>query len=1075
MFKKIDDFIFPDEYSETEFSKPWVSVIVAASLGVMLLRAIVVVLLNLVPSWGIDLAIVTSLVFIGWVNYKGNNRLARLLLVSMGSFGLIISAIVFGGVGSTSYSALTIAIVIAAMLMRSRVAVLVMIISILSGWIIVQAQATGSYIPNPDYLGVPRTWMSNAILFIVITILVGTSNYGLRKALRNNYEEILVRRQAEKRLIEQTHYLEALHHITLALMERKEIHLVLDTILSQVESLAETDSSYIDVVSSDGEKLEQKVGHGIFAKFTNMEVDRKLGVSWQVIEHKQPLMVPNYTTWELRNPNFENAGFWAIVGLPLKIGGDVIGAIGIAQTNPNKSFSEAQIKVLERFAELASVALDNAQLFQANQMELSIRKEAQARLVKSEEQLNLALDAANMGIWVWDIPNNEITWSKQVYKIFETTPEKFRGDFDSYIQRIHPADAARTLKIITESLENRSPNYMLDHRIVSDEGHSHWLECKGSVYTDEHNNPTRMTGIVADITARRDAEQALKRADQNAARYNNALERRSAQLSVAAEVARAASAILDSTELSQQVVELVRNKFSLYYAGLFMVDETGSWAVLHAGTGTAGQTMLNQGHRLEIGNTSMVGWCIQNRQPRIALDVGEDAVRFNNPNLPETRSELAMPLISRGHVLGALTIQSSQASAFSKEDIATFQTMADQLANAILNARLYDQLEQELSERIRAEEEVRKLNAELEARVVRRTLALQASEEKFRALAENNPLQIARYDRDARYLYVNRLILNPQLDPNMVIGKTLRESMGNIPTIDMAEQLIRQVFETGEPLRTEYTYGDSVAAWWLAPEFGPDGKVQSVITSTMDITQRKRMEEDLEKRSLELQAANRELESFSYSVSHDLRAPLRALDGFSRILLDDFSESLDAHGQSYLNRIRTSAQEMNQLIDDILRLSRITRAEIHADSIDLTELVRGVIEDIQGREPERIVEIRIEEGLNTHADYRLLRVALENLLNNAWKFTRKNPTPCISVGKSHINEKDAYFIRDNGVGFDMRYAEKLFVAFQRLHSNDDFSGTGIGLAIVNRVIQKHGGQIWAEGEPGKGATFYFTL
>jgi PAS domain S-box-containing protein len=1076
MLRKIYTFIFPEKTISIGFMKLWLNVIVGISLAVMLLRAIGVLFFNMKPTWGADAAIIAGLLAILWLSNKGHELLARVLLVTFSAAGMLISTYSYGGVRSISYSALILAIVIAAMLMRSRVAVFVMGISILFGWILAQKEMQGTYIPNLAYITDPyRDWMGNSILFIISAILVGMSSYGLRKALSQGVAEIRVRRQAEDKLKEQAHYLTALHHITLSLLERKEIDYVLNTILDQVEILVETDSTYIDVLTPDGEGMLQKVGHGVFAKFNNSEIRQKLGVSWHVVEEKKTIIVSNYQTWEGRNPDFENSGFWATVGLPLKVEDRVIGAIGIAHTDPNKDFSQAQIYSLERFAEMASVALDNARLFQDNQAQLAVHEKAQAELIKSEEYLNLALDAANMGIWAWDIPENQITWSKQVYDIFETTPEAFKRDFDSYIMHIYPADVTRTLEIIQESLKSGDPNYLIEHRIVTGSGKVRWVEGRGKVYRDENQAPIRMTGIVADITTKKQAEEALKRADRNVARYTSVLERRTAQLSVAAEVSRAASAILDSKSLSQQVVELVRNKFALYYAGLFMVDETQTWAVLQAATGDAGKAMLEQGHRLEIGDTSMVGWCIQHRQPRIALDVGEDAVRFNNPNLPETRSELAMPLISRGNVLGALTIQSSQPSAFSKEDIETFQTMADQLANAIMNARLYDQLQQELNERIRAEEEVRNLNTELEARVERRTLALQASEEKFRALAENNPLQIARYDQEGRYLYVNRLILNPRVTPQDVIGKTLREAMGDQPVVEIAEALIKQVFETGEPIRTEYNVGETFAAWWLAPEFGPDGKVQSVITSTMDITDRKRMEEDLQKRSVELQAANRELESFSYSVSHDLRAPLRALDGFSRILLDDFNDKLDESGQNYLNRIRNAAQEMNKLIDDILRLSRVTRAELNRDKVDLTELALGIIEDIKSRDPERIVEIEVSPGLTTQADYRLLRVALENLLNNAWKFTRKAPNPRITVGKTTQRNKNIFFVRDNGVGFDMKYAEKLFVAFQRLHSADDFSGTGIGLAIVNRVIQKHGGRIWAESEPGQGTTFFFTL
>jgi PAS domain S-box-containing protein len=509
--------------------------------------------------------------------------------------------------------------------------------------------------------------------------------------------------------------------------------------------------------------------------------------------------------------------------------------------------------------------------------------------------------------------------------------------------------------------------------------------------------------------------------------------------------------------------------------GLFLVESDPQWAILRAGTGDSGQKMLAMGHQLEVAVSSMVGWSILNRKARIALDVGEDAVRFSNPLLPDTRSELALPLVSRGEVVGALTIQSNKPDTFSPENMVSFETMADLLANAFLNARFYDQLQEELEERKRAEDKIRQLNVELESRVRRRTTALRASEEKFRALAENNPLQIARYDHNGRYLYVNHWIEQEKYTTEQVIGKTMREVFGDHTSVEFAEEKIREVFDTGKPLKTEYEFNNFVGMWSLAPEFDPQGKVVSVISSTLDITDRKRTEEELRLRSAELQASNRELEAFSYSVSHDLRAPLRAIDGFTRILMDDFASQIPEDGMLFLQRTRNAAQNMGQLIDDLLRLSRITRAEINRQWIDLSTIARAIFDELQSAEPDRSVEIFVEKTLKLRGDDRLLRVALENLLNNAWKFTSKNEHASIKVGKIIKKGKNTYYVRDNGVGFSMNYVDKLFSPFQRLHTVDEFPGTGIGLAIVKRIIHKHGGEIWVESEPGTGTTFYFTL
>jgi signal transduction histidine kinase len=235
------------------------------------------------------------------------------------------------------------------------------------------------------------------------------------------------------------------------------------------------------------------------------------------------------------------------------------------------------------------------------------------------------------------------------------------------------------------------------------------------------------------------------------------------------------------------------------------------------------------------------------------------------------------------------------------------------------------------------------------------------------------------------------------------------------------------------------------------------------------------LEQRVAERTAQLEASNRELESFSYSVSHDLRAPLRGIDGFSSVLLEDYEHRLDEEGKDNLRRIRTACTRMGLLIDDLLNLSRMARFEMSPETVDLSELARQIAGELSKTQPDRTVEFVIADGLLDRGDERLLKVVLQNLLGNAWKYSAKQAGAVIEFGRTHPDGVSAYCVRDNGVGFDMGYAGKLFKPFQRLHDSGDFPGTGIGLALVHRIISRHGGRAWAESEQGKGARFYFTL
>jgi PAS domain S-box-containing protein len=384
---------------------------------------------------------------------------------------------------------------------------------------------------------------------------------------------------------------------------------------------------------------------------------------------------------------------------------------------------------------------------------------------------------------------------------------------------------------------------------------------------------------------------------------------------------------------------------------------------------------------------------------------------------------------------------------------------------------------------------------ELERRVAERTAQLEdANTELRRQIAERERLQAAtrQYAAEIEDLYERAPCGYHSLDANGVfirindtaldwlgyareelVGKKRFPDLLTADSVKTFEQNFPRFKERGEvsDLQFEMIRKDGTILPVLLSATAirdADGNFLMSRSTFFDMTDLKRAQEAL-------RAVNRELEAFSYSVSHDLRAPLRAIDGFSLALQEDCAAALQEAGRQHLRRVRAATQRMGQLIDDLLNLSRLTRAEMRRERVDLTALAREVAAELRAAAPQRQAEFVIQPGLQADGDSGLLRAALQNLLGNAWKFTGGKAQARIEFGCCQKGGEDAFFVRDNGTGFDMAYADKLFGAFQRLHATAEFEGTGIGLATVQRIIHRHGGRVWAEAEPDRGAAFYFTL
>jgi PAS domain S-box-containing protein len=642
-------------------------------------------------------------------------------------------------------------------------------------------------------------------------------------------------------------------------------------------------------------------------------------------------------------------------------------------------------------------------------------KQHEEDLRESQKQMNRAQEIAHLGSWDLDLLNNHLSWSDEVYRIFGLQPQEFGATYEAFLEAVHPEDREAVDAAYSGSLHEGRDAYEIEHRVVQrSTGEIRIVHEKCEHFRDKTGRAVKSVGMVHDITEQKAAEQALREARD---------------------------------DLEQRVKERTAELRSLIEASLdpfVTINRDGKISAVNAAA-----ELVTGFSRRELIGTEFSDYFTEPEKAR----AGYQKV-FNQGFVRDYELEIC----SRNGEITPVLYNASVYRDHTGSVIGVFAAARD------------------IAKQKRAEEARSRLAATVES-----------SDDAI--ISEDLDGMITSWNQGAERLYgysaaealgrpVSILVPPDQQDQPAVLLRRIREGIRV------------EHFETERVRKDGRTIPVSLT---LSPTRNRQGEINGASAIVRDITERKQAQEALQKVLAELevrvkertkelsetnqslQAANKELESFSYSVSHDLRAPLRAIDGFSRMVLKHYADKLDDEGRRKLNVIRSNTQKMDELINDLLTFSRLGRKEMVNASVNMEALVRSAWGELSLANPERSIQFSMNKLPHAMGDQTLIKQVVVNLLSNAIKFSKSRELAIVEVGAYPEEERNVYYVRDNGVGFDMQYYDKLFGVFQRLHSADEFEGTGVGLAIVERIIRRHGGKVWAEGKVGEGATFYFTL
>jgi PAS domain S-box-containing protein len=643
------------------------------------------------------------------------------------------------------------------------------------------------------------------------------------------------------------------------------------------------------------------------------------------------------------------------------------------------------------------------------------------QLRESEERLRLAQGYGGVGVWDWNVQNNQLALEPELEQLYGLLPGSIRT-YQDWASHVHPVDLARVEAERATALDRRQP-FQVEFRIRHATGSERWIMAKGRGEYDDAGRLLYVRGVNIDITERKLGEEQTCRLHETIAQEKDRL-----------------SALVNSITDEIWFADSAGQYTLVNPAGCreFLLSTDGGTDIWELAASLEVCRPDGSSRPVEEAPSlrALCGEMVRNQEEQVRIPATGE-LRWRQVNAAPVRN-------TAGQVIGSVSIV------------------------------------RDITERKQTE------------------AALRESRDQFRVMGESVDYGVWMCNAEGGVEYVSQSfleLLDMSMEDNKQFGWTQRLVPEDVPgmmerwlhcirTGDLWDSEHRIIDRHGQ-IRTVLTRGKPVR--------NGEGKITCWVGVNLDITARKEaeralaqlnaeLEQRVRARTAELAATNRELEAFCYSVSHDLRSPLRSMDGFSHALMEDYGSLLDDTGRDFLNRVRSNSQRMGRLIDDLLQLSRLTRAHMRYVRVDLTELAEAIFDELRQADPSRTVEVRVAPDLTATGDPVLLRTALTNLLGNAWKFTGRRPDALIEVGAERLPvpagipvPSPVFYVRDNGAGFDPKYADKLFTPFQRLHAMEDFPGSGIGLATVQRVIHRHGGRVWFESAPGQGATFYFTV